>query len=500
VQNGAKKDLAAVVKEHVAVFKPNDSPFFSKPEEVMKQLRALGIKGFEKVSGGISNRSVAQPDVTKSNAPKLVTACEDLVKEMFGDEFSVIRVVPIAYRGDGKARMNFHPDSGNQFRVVLTFTEDGSPRTILFKESKSDDTDAVEVEVPSGHFYVMTAYGSGSRSIDVGGGQEVNLLHCVPSSENTDFGSVMIDISVPVSEQPDFIAELRKTHPVARTTNAPGVKFPFTGFNWNHPPAKSRFDQWLLGFYNKLVLEGVVVQVAGVSREEKIKIARHHAGEYFSRRLVSKCATIVVVSLMNRIFLTRLQQHVIPFPFTPNCCQPIRNSPPPLRIAGKASEKAWAAFAALLEKERKDKLPNFIKSTPTLLALVGLGMNDKKSWDKLTIQDIEKAVRAAQAAAGELRPPFIRPLLLLSSSPPPLKLCTLNICSPFCSSTTGKIGGSLSIPFRVILPVLCAIIVVVSLMNRIFLTRLQQVNGAHSRKRKKYIPAGKTSPTPTKLV
>ena len=26
------------------------------------------------------------------------------------------------------------------------------------------------------------------------------------------------------------------------------------------------------------------------------------------------CATIVVVSLMNRIFLTRLQQHVIPFP------------------------------------------------------------------------------------------------------------------------------------------------------------------------------------------
>ena len=307
MQNGAKKDLAAVVKEHVAVFKPNDSPFFSKPEEVMKQLRALGIKGFEKVSGGISNRSVAQPDVTKSNAPKLVTACEDLVKEMFGDEFSVIRVVPIAYRGDGKARMNFHPDSGNQFRVVLTFTEDGSPRTILFKESKSDDTDAVEVEVPSGHFYVMTAYGSGSRSIDVGGGQEVNLLHCVPSSENTDFGSVMIDISVPVSEQPDFIAELRKTHPVARTTNAPGVKFPFTGFNWDHPVAKSRFDQWLLGFYNKLVLEGVVAEVAGVpvSDEEKIKIARHHAGEYFSRRLVSKCATIVVVSLMNRIFLTR---------------------------------------------------------------------------------------------------------------------------------------------------------------------------------------------------
>ena len=30
------------------------------------------------------------------------------------------------------------------------------------------------------------------------------------------------------------------------------------------------------------------------------------------------CATIVVVSLMNRIFLTRLQQHVIPFPFNPN--------------------------------------------------------------------------------------------------------------------------------------------------------------------------------------
>jgi len=306
VQNGAKKDLAAVVKEHVAVFKPNDSPFFSKPEEVMKQLRALGIKGFEKVSGGISNRSVAQPDVTKSNAPKLVTACEDLVKEMFGDEFSVIRVVPIAYRGDGKARMNFHPDSGNQFRVVLTFTEDGSPRTILFKESKSDDTDAVEVEVPSGHFYVMTAYGSGSRSIDVGGGQEVNLLHCVPSSENTNFGSVMIDIRVPVSEQLDLITKILETPaPVAQMTNAPRVEYPFTDFNWDHPVAKSSYDQWLLGFYDKLVLEGVVAEVAGVSREEKIKIARHHAGEYFSRRLVSKCATIVVVSLMNRIFLTR---------------------------------------------------------------------------------------------------------------------------------------------------------------------------------------------------
>ena len=176
---------------------------------------------------------------------------------------------------------------------------------------------------------------------------------------------------------------------------------------------------------------------------------------------------------MNRIFLTRLQQqHVIPFPFTPNCCQPIRNSPPPLRIAGKASEMDWAVFAAKLEKEREGELPNFIKSAPTLLVFVGLGM-DNKAWENLTIQDIVQKVRAAQAAGGELRPPFIRPLLLLSSSPPPLKLRTLNICSPFCSSTTGKIGGSLSIPFRVILPVLCATIVVVSLMNHIFLTRLQ---------------------------
>jgi len=106
----------------------------------------------------------------------------------------------------------------------------------------------------------------------------------------------------------------------------------------------------------------------------------------------------------------------------------------------------WAVFAAKLEKEREGELPNFIKSAPTLLAFVGLGM-DNKAWEKLTIQDIEKAVRTAQADAGELRPPFIRPLLLLSSSPPPLKLCTLNICSPFCSSTTGKIGGSLFVRF-----------------------------------------------------
>ena len=122
---------------------------------------------------------------------------------------------------------------------------------------------------------------------------------------------------------------------------------------------------------------------------------------------------------LNRIFLTRLQQqHVIPFPFTPNCCQPIRNSPPPLRIAGEASKEEWAAFLAKLEKDREGQLgfPDYIKLAPTLLAFVGLGMNDK-AWENLTIQDIVQKVRAAQAAGGELRPPFIRPLLLLASSP-----------------------------------------------------------------------------------